>query len=103
MSKSRKKKIKCAKLFRKYQIKLFCCRIRSAEKAEDSSGFIYEKDSSLAQFRTRQLTGKLVEDWYKKRCYEIESFTGLVEFALSFVKLARERNIKVSYKKITNK
>lgn len=59
--------------------------------------FIYESEPSLRQFQTSELTVGIVEDWYKRRTYEIEENTGLVDYALSFVKLARERGVKVSF------
>lgn len=63
---------------------------------DESVECIYEYDPSLRQFQTSELTGSIVEEWYRRRTYEIEENTGLVDHALNFVKLARERNVKVS-------
>ncbi|KAL0278174.1 UNVERIFIED_CONTAM: hypothetical protein PYX00_000069 [Menopon gallinae] len=66
----------------------------SSEQSEAICDYVFGDDQSLRRFATRTLTPELVEEWYIRRIYEIEKNTGLVEYALSFASLSRERNVK---------
>ncbi|KAK6630113.1 hypothetical protein RUM44_005664 [Polyplax serrata] len=55
---------------------------------------LYKDGQHLKQFQADKMTPDIVEEWYKMRTYEIEKNTGLVEHALSFVGLGRERGVR---------
>ena len=56
---------------------------------------LYKNQEHLKYFQGSTPSADVVEEWYKRRTYEIEKNTGLVENALNFVILARERGVKV--------
>lgn len=64
-------------------------------KQNGDDDILYKNTEHLKEFQADPITCNIVQNWYKVRIYEIEENTGLVEHALSFAILARERGIKV--------
>jgi hypothetical protein len=62
------------------------------------SGFIYEEDQTLKYFACSReaITAKLLTSWYTGRAYQIENRSCMVDYAVTLVELAKERNVIVS-------
>jgi hypothetical protein len=68
------------------------------ESDDSDADFIYEEDLTLKYFACGKeaVTAQLLTSWYTGRVYQIENRSCMVDHAVTLVKLANERNVRVS-------